>query len=742
MYDIDMKRTLSLLCTLLVTLLAGARAHARAPEPWVERVREMGELWGDVRFLHPLGLERARAWDRAFLDHVRTAMEAKDDAAYRDAITAMLATLGDPATRVVEPVTEPVLLEKHGGSGRSWRGKTLVIAFGDGFAFRDDTRRAVTEEIARAEQVVVDLRGTTDAHADALSRALAQWGPSLVSRAVESPTLRCMVHTGWVPQSFETSGGYFSSLRTLASDVTEPAKGQRPRRVVFLLGADSTVPWLAIAMQADGGGGIVAPADLGPARFVPTREHALPHGVRAKVRTCDLVHRGRGIVSVPVDRRASGTKALETALGLARARGKPRQPRFESAAPSTRRRPDETYAELDPPPLEHRMLSAIRFHEVIARFFPYVDLADDWEGALVESLPRFRDATDGRAYADAVLRMAARTGDSHVWVRGGRVREVIGEVAPPVRLRMIEGKPTIVRVLDGSLAKTVAVGDVVVSVDGQDMAARMAALRPYEPASTGARLALQTANQALHGPVGTEVELVIERADGKRKTVRLARTAGAKPPDRGTAWRILAGNVGYVSLMALERGDVSKMFDALGRTKAIVFDMRGYPNGTAWSIVPRIALAGHVGRIGSQYLCNEVSTFGGKRYLDYRVTASPDRRYRGRIVMLIDEEAISQAEMTAMYFDAANHVTFVGSPTAGANGDVTDLSLPGGLYVTFTGQSASHGDGRRLQRRGVQPHVRVRPTIAGLRAGKDEVLERALALLRRTATKASPRQRR
>lgn len=729
-----MKGTLPLLCTLLVTLLVGARAHARAPEPWVERVREMGELWGDVRFLHPLGLERAREWDRAFLDHVRAAMEANDAAAYRAAITEMLATLGDPATRVVQPVTEPMLLEKHGGSGRSWRGKTLVIAFGDGFAFRDDTRRAVTEEIARAEQVVVDLRGTIDAHADALSRALVQWGPSLVSRAVESPTLRCIVHTGWVPQSFETSGGYFSSSRTLASDEVMPAKSKRPRRVVFLLGTDSPVPWLAIAMQADGGGGLVAPADLGPARFVPTREHALPHGVLAKVRTCDLVHRGRGIVSIPVDRRASGAKALEVALELSRSRSKPRQPRFESASPSIRWRPDEAYAELDPPPLEHRLLAAIRFHEIIARFFPYVDIADDWEGALVESLPRFHDATDGRAYADAVLRMAARTGDSHVWVRGGRVREVIGEVSPPIRLRMIEGKPTIVRVLDGSLAKTVAVGDVVVSVDGQDMTARMAALRPYEPASTEARLALQTANQALHGLDGTKAELVIERA-GKRRTVRLTRTSVAKPNDRGPAWRILGDDIGYVSLMALTRDDVPKMFDALSRTKAIVFDMRGYPNGTAWSIVPLIALRGHVGRIGSRYLCNEVSLFGGKRYLDYRVTASPGWRYRGRIVMLIDEEAISQAEMTAMYFDAANHVTFVGSPTAGANGDVTDLSLPGGLYVTFTGQSASHGDGRRLQRRGVQPHVRVRPTIAGLRAGKDEVLDRALALLR---TKAPP----
>ena len=42
----------------------------------------------------------------------------------------------------------------------------------------------------------------------------------------------------------------------------------------------------------------------------------------------------------------------------------------------------------------------------------------------------------------------------------------------------------------------------------------------------------------------------------------------------------------------------------------------------------------------------------------------------------------------------------------------------------------THADGRQLQRLGIQPHVRVEPTIAGVRAGRDEVLEAAVAFLR------------
>ena len=97
--------------------------------------------------------------------------------------------------------------------------------------------------------------------------------------------------------------------------------------------------------------------------------------------------------------------------------------------------------------------------------------------------------------------------------------------------------------------------------------------------------------------------------------------------------------------------------------------------------------------------------------------------------MLVDERTISQAEHTGLFFEAANGTKFIGSPTMGANGDVTVVVLPGGVFANFTGHDVRHADGRQLQRVGIQPDVVVRPTIAGIRAGKDEVLERAIRFL-------------
>jgi len=74
-------------------------------------------------------------------------------------------------------------------------------------------------------------------------------------------------------------------------------------------------------------------------------------------------------------------------------------------------------------------------------------------------------------------------------------------------------------------------------------------------------------------------------------------------------------------------------------------------------------------------------------------------------------------------------MTTCNCPSAGSNGDMTRLVLPGALELTFTGQGVRRPDGRQLQRIGLQPHIASIPTLEGLRAGRDEVLERAVSFI-------------
>jgi C-terminal processing protease CtpA/Prc len=75
----------------------------------------------------------------------------------------------------------------------------------------------------------------------------------------------------------------------------------------------------------------------------------------------------------------------------------------------------------------------------------------------------------------------------------------------------------------------------------------------------------------------------------------------------------------------------------------------------------------------------------------------------------------------------------IGSTTAGTNGSVAFFNVPSGFWLEFTGMRVTRHDGRTQHYlAGTTPDIPVVPTIAGLRAGRDEVLERALALIRET----------
>jgi C-terminal processing protease CtpA/Prc len=96
-----------------------------------------------------------------------------------------------------------------------------------------------------------------------------------------------------------------------------------------------------------------------------------------------------------------------------------------------------------------------------------------------------------------------------------------------------------------------------------------------------------------------------------------------------------------------------------------------------------------------------------------------------KIVILVDELTQSNVEFAAMALRSAPGVLLVGSTTAGADGNVSEIVLPGNLRVRITGTGIFYPDGHPTQRVGIVPDVRATPTIAGITAGRDEVLEEA-----------------
>ena len=82
-----------------------------------------------------------------------------------------------------------------------------------------------------------------------------------------------------------------------------------------------------------------------------------------------------------------------------------------------------------------------------------------------------------------------------------------------------------------------------------------------------------------------------------------------------------------------------------------------------------------------------------------------------------------------MAFRTAPKVVVVGSTTAGADGDVSLICLPGNLQTWISGSGIYTPDGAETQRVGIIPDIEIMPTIKGVREGRDELIEKAIEII-------------
>ena len=755
------------LAALLVPLmlpaatLAQSTPNAQSDSVRVARLAALGRLWGAVKFFHPALASGGVDWDSALVSAIPKVRAATSADEYAAAVDGMLAALGDPATHVERKRDARSQTPGARTSQFRWTDDSvLVVTITDYANYQPalEVLQRLGGDIGRARRVVFDLR--THAPESGITDFLfgtAGVGGRLSPVPLVGPSERRRQHSGFAPQYGNTSGGYYSAWTVKDGPVFRPVGQVVEKSVAFVTNEHAELPLVALALQEDGRASIVAEGESAASLPGPVSRIGLSDGVTAVVRVGDLVGRDgqpglRPDSTVPAPAGGGATYAAfdaDAALqaALAHVRAPRRATTAAAAAPNGRSRdtrlppaPERAYTEMLYPAVEYRLLAAFRMWNTFHYFFPYKHLVgEDWGALLPTFVRRMESARDSLDYALAAAELAAHSRDTHVSALGPVLHAHLGVAAPGVRLRIIEGVPVVVQLAPDSViaAPGVAVGDVVLAVDGEPAAARRARLAKYIAASTPQSLDNSVAGQLLRGPAGSTAVLSLRGRDGKVREARVPR-GGAWAwtryfPSRRTepVLRLLPGNVGYADLERLTTAQVDSMFELFKDTKAIVLDMRGYPRGTAWAIAPRLAPRDGIG--AARFRRPLVASPDSSEWTTYEfvqlIPATTRPRYRGRTVMLIDEQAISQSEHSGLFYEMANGTKFVGSPTTGANGDVTNFYIPGGIIVRFSGHDVRHADGRQLQRVGLVPDVPVKPTIAGIRAGKDEVLERALKYL-------------
>jgi hypothetical protein len=392
---------------------------------------------------------------------------------------------------------------------------------------------------------------------------------------------------------------------------------------------------------------------------------------------------------------------------------------------------EELYPQPEYPDAGYRLLALFRFWNIMEYWFPYRNLIPGrWEDVLTSFIPRLLGARDREEYRLAMLALAARVHDGHanVW-NVVASRPPRGGCRLPVALRFVEGRYVVAAYVDSALgpAGGLEVGDLILALDGAPVDSLAAGWSEYYGTSNASALRWQMAQALAHGPCGP-CRVALERA-GKRlertavrdSAARFASRAGLTHDLPGEPFRLLSKDVAYLKLSSVRQRDAASYIGRAAGTRCFVIDIRNYPS----EFVPWVL---------GQHLVDRPTPFvrfthgdpvnpGAFLWTDSLVLRPEPPHYDGTVVVLVDETSMSQSEYTAMAFRAAPRAIVVGSTTAGADGNLSRIPLPGGLMAAMSGIGVFYPDGRPTQQVGIVPDLVVRPTIRGIREGRDEVLE-------------------
>ncbi|MCB9684088.1 MAG: hypothetical protein H6735_03480 [Alphaproteobacteria bacterium] len=368
-----------------------------------------------------------------------------------------------------------------------------------------------------------------------------------------------------------------------------------------------------------------------------------------------------------------------------------------------------------------RLAAMITAWGVLRSFHPEPP-AVDWDVLLERSVRDAAAAADREELVAALWRMAVDVPDGHTWI--GHPKVTGGNCAVPFRWLRVDDA----LVVTSTVAAALRIGDVVLSVDGVPTAD---ALRTAEARVSGSeRFRHAWAAERLSvGPCDRAVTLEIDRG-GERTTVAVGHAAQSPPLFDRAPFDVLEDGVIVVDLNQLDWESLRGGLDQLAAAPGVVFDLREYPAGGITNLLPHLLSAPdqQLGWMQVPQVIRPGEVAGWAPY-DWRLQpASP--RIGGRVAFLSSPLDLSASESVLAMVVDQQLGTVIGGTTGGTNGNIVQAPLPGGYGLQFTGMHVVRADGSPVHLVGIAPDVPVSPTLDGLRAGRDEVLEAGLAWVR------------
>ena len=394
---------------------------------------------------------------------------------------------------------------------------------------------------------------------------------------------------------------------------------------------------------------------------------------------------------------------------------------------------ENPYKKMTYPDLGFRLLALFRYWNIIQYYYPYKNLLeDDWDKVLCDFIPDFVKANNALEYRLTIHKLVEKIHDSHATISGNdRVfSEYLGNNSVACNISFVENKPVVTDVytnLDSTIK--LKVGDIIEKVNGESVGEIVKRKLPiYSASNYPTKLRniapdiLRSNNESISITFTHQGQIITDNI----KCIKVAYIPTIPKSDK-KSWEVLNNKIGYIYYGSINNSELPEMFNSFQSCNGIIIDLRCYPSDDLYILceylipvpIQFVKFSRTDFKLPGMFFFNDPLTVG-KNNPDY---------YKGKIVVLVNETTQSSAEFYSMGIRKAPRATIIGNTTAGADGDVREILLPGGIKTMFSSLGIYYPDGRETQRIGIVPDTEISPTIKGIIEGKDELLDKAIQII-------------
>lgn len=365
---------------------------------------------------------------------------------------------------------------------------------------------------------------------------------------------------------------------------------------------------------------------------------------------------------------------------------------------------------------------------VFQHYYPYFDVVGErWEGSLERTLARAATDSDAPTFLRTLDQLVASVEDAHGQVQHA---ESPYQACLPLRWEWIEDKVIVTGRADWMVGAHPGPGDELIAIDGVPVSEVIACEMPFCSAPNERVRRDRVVRRLLVGPLQQEVELEFEFPDGKHLGLSLEYEGERLPRSRPPQVHELESGILYVDLDRVGPETIAENIERMKEARGLVFDLRGYPQD----------MQGVLSYLTEEALpCPQwwipAVTRPDREGLEWEQSPSwfiqpAGEVFRGRVAFITNSIAQSAAETYLSFVEAFELGDLVGEATAGTNGNAVQFDVPGGYRIQFTGMRVLKRDGSQHHAIGILPTVPVSRTRPGVLEGRDELLEKAVEVVK------------